>query len=60
MFRECKSLIFLPDITKWNFSNVFNVDNIIKNCISLSFLYHDFKAFNDNNFNCINIKKEFY
>ena len=38
MFNNCKSLSSLPDISKWNTSNVENMSSIFNNCESLSSL----------------------
>ena len=38
MFYECSSLLFLPDISKWNTSNITNMSNMLYECASLSFL----------------------
>ena len=35
MFYECKSLISLPDISKWNTSNVRDMNNLFDGCKSL-------------------------
>ena len=35
MFSECKLLISLPDISKWNTNNVINMDYIFNKCKSL-------------------------
>ena len=35
MFRECKSLEVLPDISKWNISNVKDMKYIFDNCDKL-------------------------
>ena len=32
MFKNCSSLISLPDISKWNTSNVKDMSEIFKNC----------------------------
>ena len=32
MFSECYSLSSLPDISKWNISNVINMKDMFKNC----------------------------
>ena len=32
MFYECKSLTYLPDISKWNTNNVTNMENIFYEC----------------------------
>ena len=36
MFENCSSLLYLPDISKWNISNVTNMDYLFSDCISLS------------------------
>ena len=38
MFRQCSSLLNLPDISKWNIENVIDISEIFKECESLSFL----------------------
>ena len=38
MFYECKSLNSLPDISKWNTSNVTNMYSMFYNCSSLKSL----------------------
>ena len=40
MFTGCSSLISLPDISKWDTSNVDNIDNFFSGCKSLISLYH--------------------
>ena len=35
MFSDCYSLLCLPDITKWNISNVKYMFSIFENCKSL-------------------------
>ena len=35
MFYECSSLIALPDISKWNISNVKKMGGLFYNCSSL-------------------------
>ena len=35
MFYGCTSLISLPDLTKWNTSNVIDMSNMFYRCISL-------------------------
>ena len=35
MFSHCKSLKTIPDLSKWNFSNVTNVEYMFYNCSSL-------------------------
>ena len=32
MFKDCYSLISLPDISKWNIDNVNNMEDIFKGC----------------------------
>ena len=34
MFRGCKSLNSLPDISKWNTSNVYDMSNMFYECLS--------------------------
>ena len=38
MFNGCKNLVFLPDISKWNMSNVIDTSGMFFGCISLSYL----------------------
>ena len=38
MFSGCKSLLSLPDISKWNTNKVTNMSNMFENCSSLSSL----------------------
>ena len=38
MFYNCISLLYLPDISKWNTSNVLKMNNMFCRCISLSYL----------------------
>ena len=38
MFLGCSLLSSLPDISKWNTSNVTNMENMFKGCSSLSSL----------------------
>ena len=35
MFFKCASLISLPDISKWNTSNVTNLNSMFKECVML-------------------------
>ena len=35
MFEKCHSLISLPDISKWNISNIIDMRRIFENCNSL-------------------------
>ena len=35
IFYECNSLISLPDISKWNTSNVINMSEMLRECFSL-------------------------
>ena len=35
LYTKCSSLLSLPDISKWNISNVNNINNIFNECISL-------------------------
>ena len=35
MFSVCKSLKYLPDISKWNIENVTNMQNIFEYCSAL-------------------------
>ena len=34
MFSECESLYKLPDISKWNKLNLFDINNIFSGCIN--------------------------
>ena len=38
LFDRCSSLISLPDISKWNVSNVIDMENMFSNCSSLKSL----------------------
>ena len=38
LFKNCKSLLYLPDISIWNTSNVTNMCDIFRNCCSLLYL----------------------
>ena len=38
LFYGCSSLIYLPDISKWNISSVEDMSNLFYGCSSLSFL----------------------
>ena len=38
MFCDCKSLIFLPDISKWNTKNVTNMSKMFCGCTLLKSL----------------------
>ena len=38
MFESCKSLVSLPDLSKWNIKNADDMKNMFKNCISLAYL----------------------
>ena len=62
MFCGCSSLNFLPDISKWNITNVNNINRIFFDCNSLSLLPDLSKWKNVNNIDiyhiigeCINI-----
>ena len=35
LFKNCSSLISLPNISKWNTSNVEEMNDLFKNCSSL-------------------------
>ena len=35
IFEECISLLSLPDISKWNISNVTDMNNMFNECILL-------------------------
>ena len=48
MFRSCRSLSSLPDISKWNTNNVKNICQIFYECSSLSSL-PDISIWNTNN-----------
>ena len=37
MFKECSSLLSLPDISKWNTNNVIDMSYIFYGCSSLTF-----------------------
>ena len=36
LFCECYNLLYLPDISKWNTSNAYDIRSIFNNCKSLS------------------------
>ena len=38
MIYDCKSLIYLPDISKWNISNVYTMQDMFDKYDSLSLL----------------------
>ena len=38
LFSNCKSLSYLPVISKWNIKNVKYLEDLFSNCESLSFL----------------------
>ena len=38
MFSRCSSLLYLPDISKWNTNNVNDISNIYSECLSLIYL----------------------
>ena len=38
MFGECVSLKSLPDISKWNTSNITDISNMFGECVSLKSL----------------------
>ena len=38
IFYNCKSLQYLPDISKWNISNATDISSIFYNCKSLQYL----------------------
>ena len=48
IFYNCSSLISLPDISKWNISNVYNMSGMFSNCSSLISL-PDISKWNTNN-----------
>ncbi len=54
MFYKCSSLLSLPDISKWNTSNVTNIFNIFSECSSLLSLL-DISKWNTNNFKDMHI-----
>ena len=64
MFYGCKSLIELPDISKWNTENINNLSNIFYDCISLKSI-PDISKWNISKvknisglfYNCINLNK---
>ena len=35
MFDSCSSLLYLPDISKWNTSNIRHINGLFNNCLSL-------------------------
>ena len=63
MLSFCSCIVSIPDISKWNVNNDTEPNNMIEECISLSF-FHKFKGLNvddDNTYfnkninqNCIN------
>ena len=63
MFSECRSLISLPDISKWNTNNVTDMCAMFYNCSSLKSL-PDISKWNTNNvtnmtnmfYNCSSLK----
>ena len=50
MFSECEALSSLPDISKWNTSNVNDMSNIFNGCEVLSSL-PDISKWNTSNVN---------
>ncbi len=42
LFYDCKSLLSLPDISKWNTNNIVDMSNVFYNCKSLSSLLYIF------------------
>ena len=48
MFDGCESLLYLPDISKWNTNNAKNMNSIFYQCKSLSSL-PDISKLNTNN-----------
>jgi surface protein len=48
MFRDCKSLLSLPDISQWNTNNVTDMIAMFYECTSLSSL-PDISKWNTNN-----------
>ena len=59
MFSECYSLSLLPDISKWNISNIKFMGGMFSNCISLLFIPDisklDIKKTNDMFKGCISL-----
>ena len=39
IFYNCSSLSSLPDISKWNINNVFDMHEMFSHCLSLLFIY---------------------
>ena len=50
MFYKCKSLKYLPDISKWNTNNVNDMSEMFSKCESLKYL-SDISKWNTNNVN---------
>ena len=57
MFDECKSLISLPDISKWNISKVTSISEMFKEC-NLLISLPDISNWNTSN--VTNVKRIFY
>ena len=57
IFDGCSSLSSLPDISKWNISNVINMRSMLYGCSSLSSL-PDISNWNTNN--VTNMREMFY
>ena len=53
MFSYCKSLSFIPDISKWNTKNIINANRMFFACSSLIKL-PDISLWNTQNFKNIN------
>ena len=55
LFYNCKSLIFLPDISKWDIHNVTNISYLFYNCSSLNSIPNisKWKTFNIININSL-------
>ena len=56
MFYECKKLISLPEISKWNTSNIMEINGLFCECFSLISI-SDISSWNTSNTN--NISKMF-
>ena len=69
MFNNCKSLLYLPNISKWNVSNIYDMSNLCYNCSSLLTCPHisHWDIDKDTNINkmftecinCMNLPKKF-
>ena len=53
MFLGCESLTILPDISKWDISNVIDIASIFQSCSSLNYL-PDISKWNTSKINNIN------